>query len=68
MRYLIKNKVYDTEKAQEIIKYIKQKFGKNPKHRCPDCHRFTFWVSDEKTKNQCIWCKIENEKKEKDNG
>ena len=24
MRYLIKNKVYDTEKAQEIIKYIKQ--------------------------------------------
>lgn len=23
MRYLIKNKVYDTEKAQEIIKYIK---------------------------------------------
>lgn len=47
---------------------LKQKFGKNPKHRCPDCHRFTFWVSDDKTKNQCIWCKIENEKKEKDNG
>ena len=49
---------------------LKQKFGKNPKHRCPDCHRFTFWVSDDKTKtkNQCIWCKIENEKKEKNNG
>lgn len=42
---------------------LKEKFGKNPKHRCSDCHRFTFWVSDETTKKQCIWCKIENEKK-----
>ena len=47
---------------------LRQKFGKNPKHRCPDCHRFTFWVSDNKTKSQCVWCKIENEKKEHDNG
>ena len=43
---------------------LRQKFGKNPKHRCPDCHRFTFWISDEKTKSQCIWCKIKNEKGE----
>ena len=43
---------------------LRQKFGKNPKHRCPDCHRFTFWISDEKTKRQCIWCKIKNEKGE----
>ena len=41
---------------------LKQKFGKNPKHRCPDCHRFTFWVSDENTKSQCIWCKTKDEK------
>ena len=43
---------------------LRQKFGKNPKHRCPDCHRFTFWVSDENTKKQCIWCKIANKKLE----
>ena len=43
---------------------LRQKFGNNPKHRCPDCHRFTFWVSDENTKRQCIWCKIKNEKSE----
>ena len=41
---------------------LRQKFGKNPKHRCPDCHRFTFWVSDENTKSQCIWCKTKAEK------
>lgn len=41
---------------------LRQRFGKEPKHRCPDCHRFTFWVSDEKSKRQCVWCKIENEK------
>lgn len=45
-------------------KILRQKFGKNPKHRCPDCHRFAFWVSDENTKRQCIWCKIKNEKSE----
>ena len=43
---------------------LRQKFGKNPKHRCPNCHRFTFWVSDENKKRQCIWCKIKNEKME----
>lgn len=47
---------------------LKNKFGKNPKHRCPDCHRFTFWVSDENVKSQCIWCKMKSEKKENDNG
>ncbi len=41
---------------------LRQKFGKNPKHRCPDCHRFTFWVSGENTKSQCIWCKNNAEK------
>lgn len=43
---------------------LRQKFGKNPKHRCPDCHRFTFWVSDEKSKHQCVWCKIKSEREE----
>ena len=43
---------------------LRQKFGKNPKHRCPDCHRFTFWISDRNTKRQCIWCKLKNEKME----
>ena len=43
---------------------LRQKFGKNPKHRCPDCHRFTFWISDGNIKRQCIWCKLKNEKME----
>ena len=40
---------------------LERKFGKTPKHRCPDCHRFTFWVSDKNVKSQCIWCKMEME-------
>ena len=57
------NKKLMDNKDKEILR---KKFGKNPKHRCPDCHRFTFWVSDEKTKSQCVWCKIENEKRRND--
>lgn len=37
---------------------IKRMTGKTPKHRCPDCHRFTLWISDENTKHQCLMCKM----------
>lgn len=37
---------------------IKRMTGKTPKHRCSVCHRFTLWINDEKTKNQCLMCKM----------
>lgn len=44
---------------------IKQLTGKTPKHRCPECHRFTLWINDEKGKHRCLMCEIlEKENKE----
>lgn len=40
-------------------KTLKQMFGKEPKHRCPVCHRFTlFNYNDPKLKkhNGCVMC------------
>lgn len=36
--------------------FILRKTGKMPKHRCPDCHRFTLWINNGNYKNQCLWC------------
>ena len=53
-------------------KLLKKMFGKNPKHRCPVCHRFTFWVPkmykdggfvDSKEQN-CFQCQLSILKKE----
>lgn len=40
-------------------KVLKEKFGKEPKHRCPVCHRFTlFNHKDTKLNpyNGCVMC------------
>lgn len=50
------------KKDKELIKKIT---GKTPKHRCPDCHRFTLWMNDGKSKHQCIMCKLIEEGKVK---
>ena len=42
-------------KDKEMIEKIT---GKVPKHRCPECHRFTLWINNENTKHQCIMCKL----------
>lgn len=51
-------------------KVLKQTFGKEPKHRCPVCHRFTlFNHNDPKLKehNGCVMCYlIEETRKEKE--
>lgn len=42
-------------------KVLKQMFGKNPKHRCPVCHRFSlFNHNDPKLKehNGCVMCHL----------
>ena len=45
-------------------KVLKEMFGKNPKHRCPVCHRFSlFNHNDEKLKkhNGCLMCHLISE-------
>ena len=40
-------------------KVLKEMFGKAPKHRCPVCHRFTFFSSKDprlKEHNGCVMC------------
>lgn len=40
-------------------KVLKEMFGKTPKHRCPECHRFSLWVPNKKTgKPECVMCEL----------
>ena len=39
-------------KKYNEINRIKTLFGKEPKHRCKDCHKMTLYVD----KGVCIWC------------
>jgi ribosomal protein S27E len=48
-------------KDKEMIQRVT---GETPKHRCPDCHRFTVWINTENTKHQCLMCKMIQEGKE----
>lgn len=52
-------------------KVLKQMFGKEPKHRCSKCHRFSlFNYNDPKLKpfNGCVMCYlIEETRKEREN-
>lgn len=38
-------------------KVLKEMFGKTPKHRCPECHRFSLWSQDPKHKG-CVMCEL----------
>ena len=38
-------------------KQLKKMFGKTPKHRCPECHRFSLWMHNEKFKG-CVMCEL----------
>ena len=51
------------QKDKELIKRMT---GKVPKHRCPECHRFTLWITDSNVKHQCIMCKLIEEEKQKE--
>lgn len=35
-------------------------FGKKPKHRCPECHRFSLWLPSKKNngKIECVMCEL----------
>lgn len=42
-------------------KVLKQMFGKEPKHRCPVCHRFSLWVPSKKNGGkgtECVMCEM----------
>ena len=43
----------------EIGKYVRTE------DRCPDCHRFTVWFNDGKSKHQCLMCELIRKEKEK---
>ena len=43
---------------QNDKKVLKDMFGKEPKRRCPICHRFSIWVTNDKVKNQCVMCEL----------
>ncbi len=57
----LSKKIRDTEDKERIKKMT----GKTPKHRCPDCHRFTVWFNDGKSKHQCLMCELIRKEKEK---
>jgi len=46
-------KIMDNQDKQ----MLKDAWGKTPKHRCPNCHRFTLWHLDKKGNKLCHWCK-----------
>lgn len=38
---------------------LKDMFGREPKHRCPKCHRFSLWVPNKKDgKPECVMCEL----------
>ena len=40
-------------------KVLVQAFGRKPKHRCPECHRFSLWLPNKKTgKIECVMCEM----------
>lgn len=40
-------------------KVLQQTFGRKPKHRCPECHRFSLWLPNKKTgKIECVMCEM----------
>ena len=40
-------------------KVLKEMFGREPKHRCPKCHRFSLWVPSKKNgKPECVMCEL----------
>lgn len=46
--------------------FIYRNTGKIPKHRCPDCHRFTVWVTNDNQKNQCLMCMLKRQEEKND--
>jgi len=48
-------------KKNNEINRIKTLFGKEPKHRCKDCHKMTIYNK----KGECVYCSGEYEKVEK---
>jgi uncharacterized protein (DUF983 family) len=47
--------------------YIKKHLGRDPKHRCPKCHRFTLYRITKKGEALCFWCELEARKKAAEN-
>ena len=40
-------------------KVLSQAFGRKPKRRCPECHRFSLWLPNKKTgKIECVMCEM----------
>ena len=40
-------------------KVLSQAFGRKPKHRCSECHRFSLWLPNKKTgKIECVMCEM----------
>ena len=40
-------------------KVLSQAFGRKPKCRCPECHRFSLWLPNKKTgKIECVMCEM----------
>ena len=40
-------------------KVWREMFGKEPKHRCPVCHRFSLWVPKKNGKGtECVMCEL----------
>lgn len=38
---------------------LKDMFGKEPKRRCPECHRFSLWVPNKVDgKPECVMCEL----------
>ena len=38
---------------------LKETFGREPKHRCPKCHRFSLWLPSKQTgKSECVMCEL----------
>lgn len=54
MSNLAKKMRYEKDK-----KVLSQAFGRKPKHRCPECHRFSLWLPNKKTgKIECVMCEM----------
>lgn len=44
---------------------LKETFGKEPKHRCSKCHRFSLWIPSKKDgKPECVMCELIRRTKE----
>ena len=40
-------------------KVLSQAFVRKPRHRCPECHRFSLWLPNKKTgKIECVMCEM----------